>query len=416
MDWGAPKTSELTSLVRSSGFAVKNSNAKITDFIFQKLIEYGYSEKEINFETIINVIEELIVYYSKFNKKKKTTSLMAAFLSANFEHEILNFSIEGNERKHGYKLQIPEGVEYIFAQPTLYGENPNEFFFLHLLSFLLSKISNRISNYAYHSSSHTVIEKDSDNSLLFREWIRNIEKDSILRLYTLNYDRIFKILLAEEGIDSFEGFDNPEGIMPGNHIRANVPRILTDFDTNVHYNLHGSAFWSVLALDKYELLNPEIVFLGVPHLPANDYPCTIQIEKGKPILLSNIITGYQKAQRGFVTPYKQMQSAFDRDCCFADNIYIVGYGVGDEHINQSIKTALRYNNDLSIEIIDPFFIENEMDYEFALKIFPYFDSSQINPKKIAEDLYSYFDHKFRVYTLSFQEYLNTKQKENEAPH
>lgn len=44
-----------------------------------------------------------------------------------------------------------------------------------------------------------------------------------------------------------------------------------------------------------------------------------------------------------ITLFKQMQAAFDRDCCFADELIIVGYSFGDEHINGSVKTALRYN-------------------------------------------------------------------------
>jgi len=54
LGWGAPTTSELTSLIRNSGFTMKNSDTKITEFIDQKLIENEYSESEVNIETIIS--------------------------------------------------------------------------------------------------------------------------------------------------------------------------------------------------------------------------------------------------------------------------------------------------------------------------------------------------------------------------
>ena len=95
IDWNAPTTPEITNTIRETGFSLKNSNIKITEFIYQRLIKCGYKDSEINFETIINVIEELIVYYSEFNKKSNTPSLLKVFLSENDLSEIFNYSISG---------------------------------------------------------------------------------------------------------------------------------------------------------------------------------------------------------------------------------------------------------------------------------------------------------------------------------
>lgn len=188
--------------------------------------------------------------------------------------------------------------------------------------------------------------------------------------------------------------------------RANVLRILTDTESNVHYNLHGSAYWKVLPTDKSKLPNPEIVLGEGIHLASNDEQSTLQIEKGKTLFVSNIITGFQKSQRTVLTPFRQMQSAFDKDCLTADKITIVGYSFNDEHINEALKTALRYNENLTLEIIDPSFIENEMDLHFALKFFPFVKSRQIKPKKISENYFSYFDNKFKVFTVRFSDFLS----------
>src|SRR5690606_29533710 len=136
---------------------------------------------------------------------------------------------------------------------------------------------------------------------------------------------------------------------------ADVPRILTDSDSHIHYNLHGSVYWFIKDQNRY-LLPASEFFLGpYPHILYNSEGAVRQMDRGKNILITNIITGYQKTARTSVTPFKQMAAAFDRDCFFADDIYIVGYSFGDEHVNESIKNILIYNRDSRIIIIDPGF-------------------------------------------------------------
>lgn len=224
-------------------------------------------------------------------------------------------------------------------------------------------------------------------------------------MYTLNYDRIFKILLNDIDLSFFEGFDVTNSIKDMEGLRANVPKILNDSNCNVYYNLHGSVFWKVLALNNNGLPQPEVVYTGFPNLPMNDEQANVQIEKGKPVYLTNIITGYQKAQKAMITPFKQMHFSFDRDCTNAKKIYIVGYSFGDEHINECLKTALRFNNNLLLEIIDPYFINNKLDLKLNLTIFQFIDNEYPFPKKIEENKYSYFKDRVIVYTLEFKDYL-----------
>src|SRR5690606_2209525 len=110
MSWGAPGTYELTQLVRKSGYFTVSGDTTITEFIYQQLLKQpNYTENDINFETIINAIEELIVYYSYFDGQRKLPSILNTYFSSRFEDEILNFSIEGGNASHGFKLQIPKG-------------------------------------------------------------------------------------------------------------------------------------------------------------------------------------------------------------------------------------------------------------------------------------------------------------------
>jgi len=396
IDWDGPKTYEITKLIRKSGFPLINSDTKITEFIYQRLLKAGYSESEINFETIINVIEELMVYFSEFNKKKKTSSLLKVFLFENDLSEIFNFSIKGGLRKHGYTLQIPIYKNYTLAKASYFDENPNQFFLQHLLASLLTTINNLVSKYSWNTENHSVIDKETKYSLTFRKWITS--KNSILRLYTLNYDNLFKSLLEEENIECFDGFYESKDDYQSS---IDVKRILSDTVSSIHYNLHGSSYWQVLSKVHSDIFSPEIVRLK--GISLNSYPIFLEMEKGKTILVSNIITGYQKTQKSAITPFRQMQSAFDKDCLFADKITIIGYSFGDEHINEVIRTALRYNKKLRIEIIEPNFIKNNMDLDFTLNIFPI--TNQIDYEKNEENIYSYFDSKIKVFNMKFLEYL-----------
>lgn len=406
LSWGAPKTSELTDLIRTSGFKTSDNETYITEFIYQTLLVNGFAEKDINFETIINVIEELLSYYSQFDPIKKIPPILKGFLTPVFDDAIFNYSIKGGEPKHNYQLEIPKGKEYHFSRFAQHDETPHQFFLQHVITDLLTYINARISFYAYHTTGNSVIDTDSNASKLFVNWIRNFTQKGTIRIYTLNYDRIFKVLLERAGLTVFEGFDCGEYVDYSASLRANVPKILMDNENHVHYNLHGSAFWRMKALDSSLLPNPEFFLTSAPVLPVNDDHVAVQVEKGRNILPANIITGYQKAQKTLITPLKQMQSAFDRDCCFADEIYIIGYSLGDEHINESIKTAIRYNPTVRITIVDPFFLLNDLDFQMAIKLFPYRQSGIMQPVTITpHKLHSFFDGAFILHTVDFETFL-----------
>jgi hypothetical protein len=402
LEWGAPKTSELTDLILNSGFKITDNRKRVTQFIYETLLDNGY--KNVNFETVISVIEELVVYYSNFDLANDIPSIYSCFFDPKFKQELLNFSIEGENRTHGYVLQIPKGVKYDFAKNSLQNETPEQFYFEHLLGELLTDISSRIIEYSYYSENHSKIDLENYSSRSFIDWMELHSKQTPLRLYTLNYDKLFKVLLEQNKIEVFEGFDlkNNEDVHKG--IRPNVLGILSNFEGNVHYNLHGSCYWDVEELDFHQLANPEVFYRHFPNLPGNNTPASLQIEKGRTLMVTNIITGYQKAQKSMITPFKQMQSAFDKDCCLADEIYVIGYSFGDEHINSSLRTAIRHNRNLKIIIVDPFFMKNNLDVEVSMKLFSAKDGASPIPKKIDNNIHAHFDETFIVYSMTFEEF------------
>src|ERR1035437_10014550 len=274
-DWGGPKTHELTDLVRKSGFDCNDNKTKITEFIFQSLVKSGYNEKDVNFETIINVIEELIIYYSSFDKEKRTSSLQKIFFCSSFEEILLNFSIEGGVEKHGFNLEIPKCKRYEWQhRGAINGETPEQCFFQQLLAHILTDINKRIAEYAYHDTEEVtkiVTPENSPINSLFIKWIKVLNHDeNILRFYTLNYERNFKILALSSGIkEIFEGFDCGGTLISEDRKRANIPRILKDFDCHCHYNLHCSAFWEIETRDNTLLPNAEFFLRGFTQLQTN---------------------------------------------------------------------------------------------------------------------------------------------------
>ncbi len=395
IDWGGPKTTELTKLVRETGVPLKNSGIKITEFIYQKLINAGFDSKsDINFETIISVIEELLVYYSEFNTDR-SPSLLKPFLRPYDLNKIFNYSIIGGKREHGFHIKIAETEDFPGSLPALENETPTQYFLQILLSYLLIVINGKVSKYSWHTSSHSVIDTGSENSLNFRKWIKTDSEHNVKRLYTLNYDNLFKTLIEQDNKDCFDGFKNNG---TESYSDVDIKRIITDFESTVHYNLHGSSYWRV---KKNKPNYPEIVHEGGISLHHN--PIFSIIEKGKTLLVSNIITGYQKAQKSRITPFRQMQSAFDRDCLFADKISIVGYSFGDEHINEAIKTAFYHNPDLVIEIVEPNFVIDQLDLKFTATVFPI--ANMINKSDAENNFYSYLDNRIQVHTLYFSDFL-----------
>jgi hypothetical protein len=350
------------------------------------------------------VIEELLVYYSNFDSEKRISSLLRCFFDSRFKEEIFNFSVEGGVANHGYTLQIPKGITYNLSRHSLQNETPEQFFLQHLISVLLTDISSTVIEYSYYSKNHATLNLNSYPSTSFVEWMTLHKEQTPLRLYILNYDRIFQTLLCENRIQVFEGFDNKAEEIFDYNIRPNINKILRDFDSDICYNLHGCINWDVEELDFHQLANPEILYSRYPNLQVNNTPASVQIEKGKTMMVTNIVTGYQKAQKSMIAPLKQMQSAFDIDCSLSEEIYIIGYSFGDEHINESLRTAIRHNPTMKIIIVDPYFMKNDFDLTVSKKLFSGTNNNLLFPKKIDENVHSHMNDTFLVYTMTFNEF------------
>jgi len=108
-------------------------------------------------------------------------------------------------------------------------------------------------------------------------------------------------------------------------------------------------------------------------------------------------------------PYKQMQASFDRDCILCERLYIIGYSFGDEHINESIKTALRYNVGIQIIIIDPGLADHKVRERFLLKYFAFLPPQSPTIDEVNDKLFWCCNGAFQMYAMTFDEFLLAEQ-------
>ena len=97
-----------------------------------------------------------------------------------------------------------------------------------------------------------------------------------------------------------------------------------------------------------------------------------------------------------------MFSAFDRDCFEADELYIIGYSFGDEHLNDIIRNARKYNREVKIIIINPTFDDKQFMFDFIL----HWGTPQgMIYKNIGTDEIISADFRVRIIQKQFIEYL-----------
>jgi SIR2-like domain len=237
---------------------------------------------------------------------------------------------------------------------------------------------------------------------LFIKWSkRYLDRDYCVRMYSLNYDRIFRVLLQDENINIFEGYDlDVSNVDPGQFLIPNLKKIVTDFNCNVFYNLHGSAYWYFTKYNQNQLPGYQFYLEGTPEL--NNPRAIIEIERNKWVLISNIITGYQKVLKTALSPFRQMLSAFDRDCIEADKLFIVGYSYSDEHINDIIRNARKFNSKVEIVLINPSFDNGQFMFDFLLH---WGSPAGMIYQNEGEHIITSRDFKVRIIQKTFAEFL-----------
>ncbi|WPR73825.1 SIR2 family protein [Algoriphagus sp. NG3] len=402
MSWGGPSTAKVTDLIlgKLENENTTHANSQFTNLIYNFLV-YKSSQSpekvqiEINFEDIISVVEELILYYHIPIEEGEKRILPHFFdLKPDFEKDLEACFSNGD----GIYENLVDSLNAILRSIRL---------FVHKYSRHLSNEDSKILPCDQHFD---LCEKKERIYLvsLFNAWASKIGLDhSFIRSYTLNYDKLYKVLfenyMQEKGkgadVQIFQGFIEKS---------PDANQILFNREQNCHYNLHGSTYWH-LSNHKESYGLEEFVFeLGdFPYLEFTEEQSKahIKLEVGRPFVLSNIIAGYRKIQRSFNTPFKQMHASFEMDCLQADEMYIIGYSFSDAHINSSIRSAFIGNKKMKVYIVDPSFNLNSFN-KLVTEVFPelFNEEKLVNEGCRKEGIYYKFDKLF-IFPMKFEEYL-----------
>lgn len=416
IDWGGPRTvcsntglqilpehgeSEiiknrvccLTHLITATGYKTRDGGT-VTQMIYDEL-KAKHPNIEPNFEQVLHGIEELFNVFCRSNHRTERDILP---WHAEIRKLIDYVTAEKKQHSGNYSFTIPgrEDVSEAFVSSEV---SPEELFFRKLYHDQLHGIVGHISKYAWHSAQHSKIFRPVNDAVNrnFVKWMNLFTGH--LRMYSLNYESVFPVLLRSEGMEVFEGFYEGTGQEPYVEVLADVRRIVTDHQCNVFYNLHGNAKWRIRDSGDYDLQGYQVVSTSFPN--SEEPSAVLEIENGQQILVANIISGFQKVQKTFLTPMRQMLSAFDRDCIEGDALYIIGYSFSDEHINEIIRNARRYNSEMTITLVNPVFDDLHFLTRFMLHWKPL---TQMPFRNVDDEIISE-DYKVKVIQKTFADFL-----------
>lgn len=355
IDFGGPKTSKLTSLIKD------------------ELIKCGYSEvlvaldelydNDYNFETVIAAIEEL-----------------------------LNYSIAVETRGH-ISINNTNVIRALYECKYKGFKSTNLW---NCFSRLINIIINEISKYDFIDASaldeHSV-HYDGKFALL-NQYLFKKNAQNDLKIYSLNYDRLIPNLLISRHIydaTTEKDFGNSNSI--GSNFEYDFMKFINNNLT--YFNLHGSIYLTQDKNQHYRVVQSTF---------SSNLKHALYQKGGSPnehILFSPIITGYNKSQRILCEPFNFGFSTFLADINTCHELVIIGYSFSDPHINSVISTYLRKNIS-SCTIVD--FKKNgdisdithKLDFELN-----YIDNFYLE----SDELYRSSNGFIRIYTGGYSNFL-----------
>ena len=224
----------------------------------------------------------------------------------------------------------------------------------------LRALVNRMAEFIFEELSAICKKPITDLSLL-TSFLEKLREDHVTRIYTTNYDDF----LLQAAPDLYTGFDSepsPDGKL------FDRRRFWQATDLDCIFHLHGSVH---LAFGRPQTPDSD---LGELHWfddrdAALPYSSSGSVESrmdGSQIIRAALITGLDKFSRIRQQPLSHYYASMARDAMTADVIYVIGYGLGDLHLNTWLGEARRMNPMPPLLFIDRWpnsFIE---DTAFAL--------------------------------------------------
>ncbi|MBX7153241.1 SIR2 family protein [bacterium] len=317
--WDAPTTKDITD-------SVCNLKEPLVDKVYE-LLKKQKEINSINFEHIINEIEEIHQYFCRKSKLELQSH-------GGFSHAKTDWSISDSTRDEIFTFPLNDEIKrfcedkYYPLQKGLNISNlpPSDDIQRNIRDVyenIIDRIFGRVIEYVDRSKLSC---KDSMNKLMS---FLSFFFDYTIRSYTLNYDHIVNSIL-----DGFDGFDQK---IDAEYYAANPQRIFRCLDENCNFNLHGSIYYESRPNNNW------FEWVRGVNYSIQSEPDKYD-QKGNPILMTPIITGLNKANRILFKPMSYFFHAFQTDCLQANIIMTLGYSFSDVHINQAIQAALDIGN------------------------------------------------------------------------
>ena len=247
---------------------------------------------QINFETILQIIEELFSYIEDIDRTNHQSK---------YHNSIKNtvYSLNRHLAAHIMRVRTPKYKDstYIFIE-KLYN---------HLIDLIVSTVS-------------TV--NDSPDNAGMTEFAAFLDRElgaatTKKRIYTLNYDS-----WLNKYRDYFDGFKGDTFDSSGT---------MYDRGIDCHFNLHGCVLWDSFQPKKHK----------VPQDRKHSQSFTGYTISREALLPSPIISGYNKLTRINSSPYLEIFHSLASDIVKADKIIAIGYSFADVHVNNYLRLRAR---------------------------------------------------------------------------
>lgn len=328
--WGAPSTNQITNKICQDNLFKSRTGQPLGDWIYQKLKQfYHFDPESVNFETILNAVDWLCSYYSaelRQGHSKFKTQIPAFFSGREELNEIIDYNRIYPFDKNRWKCENPRLKFYAFW-------DDHDYFFEAVYRYFINLIIEEVAGY----DKNCLDIKYETLNKSFNNFLSSCSDKSVIRAYTLNYDRIINKL---SDVTFFEGFElNNE-----NELKFNREKVLTDFQTNSIYSLHGNIYYNQDWPRNVKIADNPIYNYGDNSSDDND-------QESRKLINSNIITGLNKSSRILQNPYSQFYYTFYNDCMKAEIIFIVGYSFTDIHINKAIIEGSIINKNQKIIVV-----------------------------------------------------------------
>lgn len=324
--WGGPLASDIDRLFESDTHFTNTDNVPVGTILFQKLREHYGRASSVNFETCINLIEQIFDFVISSSNQGGTdpnnTSMLPIIVGdSEFINSLYN---EGKARE--------------LAQTENDNDVLKRVYFMEMISNFLRIVWNQIDIY-----ENRVAQDENLNSKLF-EWLAWLSKRYRVRLYTTNYDRIIPDLLDQKQFPFFDGFYETG---ERGKCKPDIRKISNNYSGLSYFQLHGSIHWEPIDFDfaPYDFV--------LCRITSPDHRRLLHLcnQPGQILLKSSIVAGYSKPQRLMLSPLNALYSSFINDCHRSSVICAVGFSFGDPHLTKAVISSLDAANTKFVNII-----------------------------------------------------------------